>query len=198
MDCGGRLADYDYGSSSMFSDYPRSQDLAVSAVKLQRSRIMLTESMEDYLEMIYRLTQAKGYVRAVDLAEQLKVQASSVTRMVQKLHEADFVYYEKYRNIGLTPSGEHYGRFLIWRDRVLKDFLRLLDADLGIEEQVEGMEHYITPTTMSLIRNLIAFFTADPQALKALWSLQKHSSYPDGEVLPYLRAWDFRHTTDEL
>jgi Mn-dependent DtxR family transcriptional regulator len=158
MDCGGRLADYDYGSSSMFSDYPRSQDLAVSAVKLQRSRIMLTESMEDYLEMIYRLTQAKGYVRAVDLAEQLKVQASSVTRMVQKLHEADFVYYEKYRNIGLTPSGEHYGRFLIWRDRVLKDFLRLLDADLGIEEQVEGMEHYITPTTMSLIRNLIAFF----------------------------------------
>ena len=157
---------------------------------------MLTESMEDYLEMIYRLTKAKGYIRAVDLAEQLKVQASSVTRMVQKLHEADLVYYEKYCNITLSPSGEHYGRFLIWRDRTLKEFLHLLDVDLGIEEQVEGMEHYITPATMSLIRNLIIFFTGDPQALRALRALKEYSSYPDGERLPKLRAWDFRHSTD--
>ncbi len=159
---------------------------------------MLTESMEDYLEMIYRLVKTKGYVRAVDLAEQLRVQASSVTRMVQKLHEADFVYYERYRNIALTPSGEQYGQFLIWRDRTLKDFLLLLDADLGIEEQVEGMEHYITPPTMALIRDLIMFFVNRPEALATLRSLRGHFGYPDGERLPVLRAWDFRHTGDEL
>ena len=29
---------------------------------------MLTESMEDYLEIIYRLSESKGYVKAVDIA----------------------------------------------------------------------------------------------------------------------------------
>lgn len=159
---------------------------------------MLTESMEDYLEMIYRLVKTKGYVRAVDLAEQLRVQASSVTRMVQKLHEEGFVYYERYRNIALTPDGEQYGQFLIWRDRTLKDFLLLLDAEMGIEEQVEGMEHYITPPTMALIRDLIMFFVNRPQALSILRSLRLQPGYPDGEMLPKLRAWDFRHNDGNL
>lgn len=55
---------------------------------------ILTESMEDYMETIYRLSEEKGYVRAVDISESLNVQASSVTRMIQKLDEAGFVKYE--------------------------------------------------------------------------------------------------------
>ena len=125
---------------------------------------MLTESMEDYLEMIYRLVQEQGYVRAVDLAERLKVQSSSVTRMIQKLDEAGFISYEKYRNVALTPLGEHYGKFLVWRDATLKTFLHLLNSQTGIDEQVEGIEHYITPTTMALIRNLIQYFRTHPTA----------------------------------
>ncbi|NLJ85613.1 MAG: transcriptional regulator MntR [Firmicutes bacterium] len=159
---------------------------------------MLTESMEDYLEMIYRLAKGEGSVRSVDLAEKLHVQASSVTRMVQKLDEAGFVCYERYRNIALTPIGKKYGKFLIWRDRTLKEFLRLLDAGLGIEEQVEGMEHYVTPSTMALIRDVITFFAARPGDLAALRSLQGQLDYPDSERLPQLRAWDFRHSSDGL
>ena len=41
-------------------------------------------------------------MRAVDLAERLKVQSSSVTQMIQKLDEAGFISYEKYRNVALT------------------------------------------------------------------------------------------------
>ena len=83
---------------------------------------MLTESMEDYLEMIYRLVKKKGYVRAVDISEAMQFQASSVTKMIQRLDEAGFIKYEKYRNIALTPMGEKYGKFLVWRDATLKGF----------------------------------------------------------------------------
>ncbi|MFW6030128.1 MAG: MarR family transcriptional regulator, partial [Halanaerobiales bacterium] len=69
---------------------------------------MLTESMEDYLEMIYRIDQEKGYIRAVDLADALNLQAPSVTKMIQKLDETGFVNYEKYRNISLTERGKKY------------------------------------------------------------------------------------------
>ena len=158
---------------------------------------MLTESMEDYLETIYRLAEQKGYVRAVDISETLGVQASSVTRMIQKLDEGGFILYEKYRNIALTPAGNRYGRFLVWRDRTLEEFLRLLSADVGVKDQVEGIEHYITPTTMGLIRNLINYFTAKPFALEDLHHLPKDRPYPDGEDLAELRAWIFKHNLED-
>lgn len=158
---------------------------------------MLTESMEDYLEIIYRLSEAKGYVKAVDIAEYLGVQASSVTRMIQKLDESGFVNYERYRNISLTPIGKRYGCFLVWRDETLKQFLRTLNAGAGVDEQVEGIEHYITPHTMSLISSLLKYFKARSDRLKELRSLRGDLDYPLCENLGLLRAWEFRHNRDD-
>jgi hypothetical protein len=59
---------------------------------------------------------------SVYLSAAIKVRPSSVTRMLQKLHEAGFIAYEKYRNITLTDKGLVYGRFLVWRDETLKSF----------------------------------------------------------------------------
>lgn len=154
---------------------------------------MLTESMEDYLEMIYYLIETKGYVRVVDLAEALRVRPSSVTRMIQKLSGKGFVSYKKYRNIALTARGTALGRFLVWRDKTLDDFLTLLKAPVGVKEQVEGIEHYITPPTMCLIRNLILYFAANPERLQELEALCQVRRYPDGELLEELRAWLFKH-----
>lgn len=159
---------------------------------------MLTESMEDYLEMIYRLVEKKGYVRAVDLAEALHFQASSITKMIQKLDEAEFIKYEKYRNIALTSKGERYGEFLVWRDSTLKKFLRLLNSQTGIEEQVEGMEHYITPKTMQLINNLITYFESNPGALQSFHALQHGQINENEEGLDQLRAWEFRHNMEDV
>ncbi|MCR3922112.1 MAG: transcriptional regulator MntR [Firmicutes bacterium] len=158
---------------------------------------MLTESMEDYLEMIYRLVKEKGYVRAVDLSEALQFQASSITKMIQKLDEFGFIKYEKYRNIALTPKGEEYGSFLMWRDSTLKTFLHLLNAQSGIDEQVEGIEHYITPKTMELINNLITYFESNPKLLQSFHALQQNQVNEKEDGLEQLRAWEFRHIMED-
>jgi Mn-dependent DtxR family transcriptional regulator len=155
--------------------------------------MMLTESMEDYLEMFYRIVVRQGYIRPVDLSMAIKVKPSSVTRMIQKLDEAGFISYEKYRNISLTPKGFIYGRFLAWRDENLKEFFRLVKANVGIDEQVEGIEHYITPPTIKIFQNLITYFKARPEELLELAKLQNQPLYPDNEDLFKLRAWLFRH-----
>jgi len=154
---------------------------------------MLTESMEDYLEMVFRLVEEKGYLRAVDLSAALQLQPSSVTKMIQKLHDGGFVRYEKYRHIALTPLGTKYGRFLVWRHYTLKEFFALLKAPAGIEEQVEGLEHYITPKTMALIGNLMAFLKSDPEVLAKFYAQQKDPDAPAGESLALLRAWETKH-----
>jgi len=156
--------------------------------------MILTESMEDYLEMFFRIVSKQGYIRPVDLSNAINVKPSSVTRMVQKLDEAGFIKYEKYRNIALTEKGLIYGRFLVWRDEKLKEFFRLSKENVKVEEQVEGVEHYITPATMRFIRKLIIYFTSNPERVQELENVQCHSGYPDHENLRYLRAWLFRHS----
>ncbi|NLW06580.1 MAG: transcriptional regulator MntR [Clostridia bacterium] len=158
---------------------------------------MLTESMEDYLEIIFRLIQEKGYVRAVDIAEAIRVQPSSVTRMIQKLDEEGYIHYQKYRNIALSDKGRRLGYFLVWRDAMLKEFFTLFEIKIGIEEQVEGIEHYITPATMCLFRDLVLFFRTYPEQMEKLRQISQANSYPEGEQLQELRAWLFRHSNDE-
>lgn len=155
--------------------------------------MILTESMEDYLEMFFRIVSKQGYIRPVDLSNAINVKPSSVTRMIQKLDEGGFIKYEKYRNIALTEKGMLYGRFLVWRDEKLKEFFRLSKENTRVEEQVEGIEHYITPATMRFIRNLIIYFGSDPTRIQELESIQCHTDYPDQEDLQLLRAWLFCH-----
>lgn len=157
---------------------------------------MLTESMEDYLEMIYRIVEKKGYIRAVDLAEALKLQASSITKMIQKLDESGFISYEKYRHIALTEKGNRYGQYLMWRDKMLKEFLTLLTQQTHIEEQVEGMEHYITPRTMDLIHALFLFFQENARDQERLREVMERASSSHEESLEELRAWEFRHSLE--
>jgi Mn-dependent DtxR family transcriptional regulator len=153
----------------------------------------LTESMEDYLEMFYRIVSSQGYIRPVDLSNAINVKPSSVTRMIQKLDEAGFIKYEKYRNIALTKKGMTYGRFLVWRDEKLTEFFRLTRENERVAEQVEGIEHYITPATMRFIRNLVIYFGTDPNRVQELESVQCQTDYPDQEDLQFLRAWLLRH-----
>ncbi len=158
---------------------------------------MLTESMEDYLEMIYRIVEEKGYIRAVDLAEALQLQPSSITKMIQKLDRAGFLKYKKYRHISLTALGKRYGQFLVWRDKTLNDFLQLLVKEASIEEQVEGIEHYITPETMKLINSLIIYFQKNEQACQKIKKLQQKKVKPCNQALELLRAWEYKHSLDD-
>ena len=67
---------------------------------------MATPSMEDYIEQIYLLIEEKGYARVSDIAENLNVHPSSVTKMVQKLDQEEYLIYEKYRGLILTEKGK--------------------------------------------------------------------------------------------
>lgn len=106
---------------------------------------MPTPSMEDYLECIYQLIEDKGYARVSDIAEQLDVHPSSVTKMVQKLDQTKFLVYEKYRGLVLTQKGKKIGKRLVRRHELLEQFLRIIGVDEKfIHSDVEGIEHHLS------------------------------------------------------
>ena len=57
-----------------------------------------TTAVQDYLEQIHQLIEAKGYARAVDIAANLGVSQASVSAMIQRMDAEGYVIYEKYRD----------------------------------------------------------------------------------------------------
>ena len=123
----------------------------------------LTASMEDYLEMVYRLSGNHGFTRVNELASALNVQPPSVSKISQKLAEQGMVAYEKYGYIILTPKGKELGKELLYRHQVVEDFLQLLGVTEGLLEQTEMIEHTLNPQTLKEIARLVQFFKERPE-----------------------------------
>lgn len=123
----------------------------------------LTASMEDYLEMIYRLSLNKGYLRINELSNALNVQPPSATKMVQKLAELKLVKYEKYGIIVLEESGKKLGAILLNRHNIIENFLRIFDVpDSRILDETEKIEHTISKETTKCFQDFVEFMKNNP------------------------------------
>ena len=116
----------------------------------------LTSAMEDYLEMIARLTRQNESVRVIDLSKMLHVKASSVTKMVQQLGQSGFIQAQKYGGIYLTDRGTEVGNYLLYRHEVIHRFLCTLNHSDNELEQVEKIEHFLDHTTVKNLELLTA------------------------------------------
>lgn len=135
---------------------------------------MPTPSMEDYIEQIYILMEKKGYARVSDIAENLQVHPSSVTKMVQKLDKDEYLKYEKYRGLILTDKGEQVGKRLVYRHGLLEDFLRIIGVEEeNIYQDVEGIEHHMSWNSIERIGNLVQYFQEDNERKEALIKIQQ-------------------------
>ena len=130
---------------------------------LGKGKKLLTNSMEDYLEMIYRSSIKEGYTRINILADALNVQAPSATKMVQKLTKLGLLNYEKYGIIQLTEDGKEIGSFLLKRHKTIEDFLKIIGLEENILLNAELIEHNVTKDALSKIENLNNFFRDNPE-----------------------------------
>ncbi|TEB14294.1 Transcriptional regulator MntR [Pelotomaculum sp. FP] len=135
---------------------------------------LLTASMEDYLEMIYRLSQYIGFTRIHDLAAALNVQPPSATKMVQKLADAGVVNYEKYGIVLLNDKGKEIGEALLERHQIIEDFLKLLGITENVLEETEKIEHTISTKTLECIADFVQFLKNSPDLIKAFETYRKN------------------------
>lgn len=125
-----------------------------------------SQAAEDYLERILALIQTKGYARSVDIAQSLEISQASVSNMIQRLAGEGLLQYEKYRGLRLTAAGEALARNITRRHALLTEFLELLGLEPGvIYQDVEGMEHHVSPPTLRAIEALTAQLARQPALL---------------------------------
>ncbi|MFP3946431.1 MAG: metal-dependent transcriptional regulator [Halobacteriota archaeon] len=142
---------------------------------------MVTKRTEEYLETIYELVQRKGYARVKDISNQLDVGLSTVTEMLKKLSESDYINYEKYGAVTLTKKGERIAVELEQKHKVLKDFLVILGIDEKVaDEDACNIEHVVNPETIERLTKFVEFIQ---KLEKPLW-LEKFKTYYEEGVLP--------------
>jgi Mn-dependent DtxR family transcriptional regulator len=126
----------------------------------------LSPSMEDYLEMIYRLCREDDYARVNVLADKLNVRAPSVSRVLRKLAEYGYVKFHPYGIIQLTDEGRALGALLLRRHETVATFLRTLGVEECLLKETELIEHHLSDHTVELLDLLNAFHAAHPDVLE--------------------------------
>jgi len=115
----------------------------------------ISASMEDYLEMIYRMLKTQPLVRVNDLARKLNVRPSSASKMAAQLNDLGLISFERYGYIKPTEKGAAYGNYLLYRHDVLMEFLCYINNSEDELELVEKIEHFIDEKTVDNISRVL-------------------------------------------
>ncbi len=83
----------------------------------------MSNSIDEYLEALYVLSREGKAVSTSELSNRLKINPASVTEMLKKLSQNDYVVYSPYQGAVLTEEGFRYGRRMVRKHRLLERFL---------------------------------------------------------------------------
>ena len=92
---------------------------------------VLSESLENYLEIILDLEKTQKVARVKDIAQKMGVLRGTVTGALKNLSEKGLINYEPYSFITLTKNGTAIAREITRRHEIIKKFLEnvlLLDS----------------------------------------------------------------------
>ena len=113
----------------------------------------IRESEEMYLETILLLKNRTGFVRSVDIAEELGYSRPSVSRAVGLLSKKEYIEINKRGEIILTQAGEARAQEIYERHELIAGLLLELGANEDMaEDNACRIEHVITPELFELLK----------------------------------------------
>ena len=126
---------------------------------------MLSAIMEDYLKAIYHLQQGSdGRVKTSVIAEYMDVEPPTVTSMMNKLADRDFVLYEPYRGVELTDTGTSIALEVIRYHRLLERYLtEYLEYDWSeVHDEADQLEHHVSEQFAERVAEVLGDPEIDP------------------------------------
>lgn len=125
----------------------------------------MTLSEENYLKTIYHLIgNSDKEVSTNAIADSIETKASSVTDMLKKLADKDFVNYVKYQGVSLTSKGLLAAKMIVRKHRLWEVFLvEKLDFPWDeVHDIAEQLEHIKSEKLINKLDNFLGNPTEDP------------------------------------
>ena len=125
------------------------------------------ESIENYLENIFILSQKSSLVRSVDLARSMNFSKPSVSRAVHKLQNLSYLKIHKNGHLELTAKGQEKAKAIYERHLFLTQYF----MSLGVDETTAvndacRMEHGLSSQTFELMKKHISYCSGGCPAAK--------------------------------
>ena len=118
--------------------------------------MQILKSSEDYLEMMLMLQLKNGYIRSIDIANELGVTKPSVSYATKRLRENDYIMMDKDGLITITQKGLEIAKSIYERHQLLSEFLINLGVNPEIaREDACKIEHDISDETFRALRNYV-------------------------------------------
>jgi DtxR family Mn-dependent transcriptional regulator len=135
----------------------------------------MTESLQDYLETIYHLTESRKVARVKDIAKDRNVRAASVSTAMRRLQELGLINYSQREYIELTERGQEAVRPIIARHEILRRFFEgFLQVDPKIaDEDACQIEHHLSNETTDRLVRVLEFLETCPEGKAIQDAFQK-------------------------
>ncbi|MBQ6999070.1 MAG: metal-dependent transcriptional regulator [Clostridia bacterium] len=117
----------------------------------------IQESAENYLEAILVIGKRKGYVRSIDIANELSVTKPSVSVAMKSFKNEGYILVNDAGDITLTDKGKEIAEKVYERHNVIANALLLL----GVSEENAyadscKIEHVISDESFQKLKNFIS------------------------------------------
>lgn len=119
--------------------------------------MIISESVEDYLEAILVLKEKNGYVRSVDIAAHLDLSKASVSIAMKNLKANKYISIAESHEISLTETGLSIAKGVYEKHQMFSQFF----ASLGVPSDIAArdackIEHVVSKTTFDAIKQFFA------------------------------------------
>ncbi len=119
----------------------------------------ISESLEDYLKIIFELEQERRVARVKDIAMRKGVRMASVTGALRRMAREGLVNYGAREFVELTEQGAEIARKILQRAQFLSQFMQ---ETLGLGEETarrdaDAIEHSLSPETLARLVALFQF-----------------------------------------
>lgn len=139
---------------------------------------MITAAQQDYLEIVYRLTDrnkrgtTRDSVRITDIATSLGTKLPTVTRTVKKLTENGYLNHEQHGDVSLTNSGMKLAREIV---HLHEDIYQFFIDILGVNKKTASadtcqIEHCLSPETAQKLHEFLEYYNNLSQRQKTIFT----------------------------
>ena len=119
--------------------------------------MVVSESVEDYLESILVLKEKNGYVRSVDIANHLKLSKASVSIAMKNLKQNKYITISDNHEIKLTETGLQIAQTVYEKHLMFSKFFRKLGVPKdGATRDACKIEHVVSKTTFDAIKSFVS------------------------------------------
>ena len=124
---------------------------------------MLSQSLEKYLVCMYKMLKDESEMKISDIAKRMNQPLQKTIQALQRMHYQKQVIYSSYQPLKLTDEGKKMAEYLIAREELVSEFMKVLYIEVNFEQEKDLLCQYLSHESLRQIEKFIMFSRQYPE-----------------------------------